>query len=174
MIYYKYLDINYKSLAEEIKKYLLDNPHLIERGDGNWRVATSWLLENFPHIKDLFEWDIEFAGIFVSHTSEGSVHIDNDKKPVRINFPIMNCNNTVTKYFKRTGDTIKGKQTNGVSYHGVDTDKLEEVDQFVLDRPVAMRVLEPHQVCVDHENYPRVSCTIQFKQDIEYLLKEKI
>ena len=55
MIYYKYLDINYKSLAEEIKKYLLENPHLIKQGDGNWRLATDWILENFPHIKDPFE-----------------------------------------------------------------------------------------------------------------------
>jgi len=171
MIYYKYLDINYKSLAEEIKEYLLDNPHLIEQGDGNWRLATDWLLEKFPHIKDLFEWDIEFAGIFVSHTSKGSVHIDNDEKPVRINFPIMNCNNTVTKYYKNTSIVGKGEQTNGVTYHGVDTSNLEEVDYFVLDAPVAMRVLEPHQVCVNHENYPRVSCTIQFKQNIEYLLE---
>ena len=91
-------------------------------------------------------------------------------KNVRINFH-LNCNNTVTKYYKNTSIVGKGKQTNGVTYHGVDTSNLEEVDYFVLDKPVAMRVLEPHQVCVNHNNYPRVSCTIQFKQDIEYLLE---
>ena len=35
MIYLQISDINYKSLAEEIKKYLLENPHLIKQGDGN-------------------------------------------------------------------------------------------------------------------------------------------
>ena len=48
MKYYKYLDINTKDIAEEIKNYLLENPHLIEQGQGNWRLATEWLLENFP------------------------------------------------------------------------------------------------------------------------------
>ena len=171
MKYYKYLDINTKDIAQEIKNYLLENPHLIEQGQGSWRLATDWLLENFPHIKDIFEWDIEFAGIFVSHKSEGSVHIDAVEKPVRVNFPIMNCENTETKYFEKTKIIEKGKQTNGLSYNAVDTTNLKEVDSFVLDRPVAMRVLEPHQVHVYHNNYPRVSCTIQFKQDLEHLLE---
>jgi hypothetical protein len=171
MIYYKYLDIKYKNLAEDIKKYLLENPHLIKKGEGNWRLATDYLLENFPQVKNLFEWDIEFAGIFVSHTRQGNVHIDTDQKPVRITFPIMNCNDTVTKYYKNTGKVSKIKQSNGVTAYELDTNNLEEVDYFVLNKAVAMRVLEPHQVCMNHDNYPRVSCTIQFKQNIEYLLE---
>ena len=48
----------------------------------------------------------------------------------------MNCNNTITKYYKNTSIVGKGEQTNGVTYHGVDTSNLEEVDYFVLDKPV--------------------------------------
>ena len=172
MKYYKYLDINTKDIAEEIKNYLLENPHLIEQGQGNWRLATEWLLENFPKVQDLFPWKIDYAGIFVSHKSEGSVHIDNDHFPVRVNFPIMNCENTVTKYFEKTKVLDKGTQTNGVTYKPVETENLKEVDSFILNKPVIMRVLEPHQVCVSHNVFPRVSCTLQFKEDIEFMLEE--
>jgi len=30
MIYYKYLDIDYKPIANKLKNYLLENPELIE------------------------------------------------------------------------------------------------------------------------------------------------
>ena len=41
MKYYKYLDINTKDIAQEIKNYLLENPHLIEQGQGSWRLAST-------------------------------------------------------------------------------------------------------------------------------------
>ena len=66
--------------------------------------------------------------------SEGSVHIDAVEKPVRVNFPIMNCENIQTKYFEKTKIIEKGKQTNGLSYNAVDTTNLKEVDSFVLNK----------------------------------------
>jgi len=171
MIYYKYLDIDYNPIANRLKNYLLENPKLIEKGQGNWRVATDWILENFPEIKDLFPWEIEFIGIFVSHSSNGSIHIDNDEKPVRINFPILNCENTITKYYKFNGETTFTTQANGVSYNNIQSEDITFVDSFELKQAVLMRVLEPHQVCVEHDNFPRVSCTIQFKENLEHLLE---
>ena len=47
MKYYKYLEINTKDIAQEIKNYLRKS-HLIEQGQGSWRLAPDWLLENFP------------------------------------------------------------------------------------------------------------------------------
>ena len=172
MIYYKYLELDWQPVANQIKTYILDNPTLIEEGTGSWRVATNWIIEN-SDIKKLFPWDIDFIGIFVTHNTRSSIHIDNDQKPVRINFPILNCENTVTKYYKFFGNTERKIQKNGVSYHNIDISTLEEVDSFNLDKAVLMRVLEPHQVCVNHNNFPRVSCTVQFKQDLEYLLEDK-
>ena len=56
----------HKRYCTRNKKLSFRKSHLIEQGQGSWRLATDWLLENFSHIKDIFEWDIEFAGIFVS------------------------------------------------------------------------------------------------------------
>ena len=51
MKYYKYLEINTKDIAQEIKNYLRKS-HLIEQGQGSWRLlkVQTELLENFfPH-----------------------------------------------------------------------------------------------------------------------------
>ena len=170
MIYYKYLNIDYNIVKNQILKHFEKNPKLIEPGQGSWRVATNWILDN-TDIQNIFDWEIEFVGIFVTHTNKSSIHIDNDQKPVRINFPILNCENTITKYYKFKGDTNFVTQPNGVSYNNIDSDNVEEVDCFNLDSAVLMRVLEPHQVCVNHNNFPRVSCTVQFKENLEYLLE---
>lgn len=170
MIYYKYLNLDYQQVQKQIIDYIDLNPELISPGAGSWRVATNWILEN-TSIQDLFEWKIEFVGIFVTHTNKSSIHIDNDQKPVRINFPVLNCENTVTKYYKFKGHTNFVTQPNGVSYNNIDSTDVEEVDSFNLDRAVLMRVLEPHQVCVNHNVFPRVSCTVQFKENLEYLLE---
>ena len=170
MIYYKYLNINYKPISQQILDYIHNNQNLIEPGHGSWRVATDWILKN-TDIQNLFEWEIDFIGIFVTHTNKSSIHIDNDSKPVRINFPILNCQDTITKYYKFNGDINFTTQPNGVSYNNIEVENLQEVDSFVLDRAVLMRVLEPHQVCVKHNNFPRVSCTVQFTETLEYLLE---
>lgn len=170
LLYFKYLDLDYSIVQQQILNYLNLHPELISPGAGSWRVATDWILKN-TDIQNLFEWEIEFIGIFVTHTNKSSIHIDNDQKPVRINFPILNCENTITKYYKFKGNTNFVTQPNGVSYNNIDSDNVEEIDFFNLDSAVLMRVLEPHQVCVNHNNFPRVSCTVQFKENLEYLLE---
>ena len=171
MIYYKYLELDYKHVQNQLKTHIKNNPELIEDGLGHWRMSTDWILEN-TDIQDLFKWEIDFIGIFVTHTKKGIIHIDNDSKPVRINFPILNCDNTTTKYFKLKGDTSFVWQPNGVGFIELQEQDVLEVDEFYLTQAVLMRVLEPHQVCSNGEIFPRVSCTVQFKENLEYLLNE--
>jgi len=168
--YYKYLNIDYKDVGNQILHHINANDNLISPGIGSWRVATNWILKH-TDIQSIFDWEIDFIGLFVTHTSESSIHIDNDQKPVRINFPILNCENTITKYYKFKGNTNFVTQPNGVSYNNIDSDDVEEIDFFNLNSAVLMRVLEPHQVCVNHNDFPRVSCTVQFKENLEYLLE---
>lgn len=175
MIYYKYLDLEWQSSSNKIKDYLLTHNSLLNTNEGSWRLANNWIYDADPEFNQIFkplDLEVDFVGIFVSHKAESSIHIDNDQKPVRINFPILNCENTVTKYYKFLGKTDLKIQKNGISYHNINENDLEFIDSFVLNNIVAMRVLEPHQVCVNHDTFPRVSCTVQFKQNIEYLLKE--
>lgn len=171
MIYYKPLEIDWEPVSSDIISYLEKNPHLIEKGEGSWRIASDWILEN-TNIQNIFEWPIDFIGIFVTHTNESSIHIDSDSLPVRITFPVINCDNTITKYYKFNGEANLFFQSNGISYNNICSNDVIEVDSFELTSAILMRVLEPHQVCVLHDNFPRVSCTVQFKENLEYLLED--
>jgi hypothetical protein len=58
---------------------------------------------------------------------------------------------------------------NGTPYRYLDEKdcKLETI--LELDRPTVLRVKEPHSVVVG-KKVPRISLTIEFEEDIEYLL----
>jgi hypothetical protein len=170
LIYYKKLNIKWKPVADQILEHINQDARLIKQGGGSWRLAN-WILDK-TDIQSLFEWNIEFVGLFVTHNNKSSIHVDNDQKPVRINFPILNCEDTLTKYYKFDGATDFTTQKNGISYNNINSEDVVEVDNFKLDGAVLMRVLEPHQVCVNHNTFPRVSCTVQFKQNLEFLLNK--
>ena len=105
------------------------------------------------------------------HYKIGSIHTDGTDVPIRINFPILNCENTETRYFKTSGPSKSQAQPNGNSYVQFHPDYCEVVDSFKLTQAVAMRVLEPHQVVVNHDNPPRLSCTVAFKQHLSHWLE---
>ena len=177
MIYYKYLDLDHTTVSNKIKNYFLnENPEFIsDNGQGSWRLAPADIHEKVPELKEFFKplgLTIEFVGFFVSFKNESSIHIDNDEKPCRINFPILNCDDTETRYYKlKKVDYNTKSQKNGLTYKLLDKENCELIDKFVLNKTVLMRVLEPHQVVINSDSFPRVSCTVQFTKDISYLLE---
>jgi hypothetical protein len=100
----------------------------------------------------------------------GAIHVDEGNVSVRINLPILNCENTITNFYRSTAPLVRSLLPNGVAYFRIDPDQCELVDSFCLDRPAAIRIGAPHQVYVKSAVVPRISCTIEFKENIEYLL----
>lgn len=171
--YYKYLDLDYSGVATKIRKFLEDNPDIITAGKGAWVAAPREIIKEIPELLTMFKpmgLDIVMIGFFIMHYKIGSIHTDGTTVPIRINFPILNCEDSETRYFKTAGPSIVQEQANGNGYVQYHPDHCEVVDSFKLTQAVAMRVLEPHQVIVYHDNLPRISCTVAFKQDLSYLL----
>lgn len=177
MRYYKYLDLDHTTVSKKLKEYFLNkNPEFIsDNGQGSWRLAPENIHDEVPELKDFFKplnLNILFVGFFVSFKNESSIHIDNDEKPCRINLPVLNCEDTETRYYKlKKLDYNTKSQQNGLTYKLLEKENCEQVDKFLLTRPVLMRVLEPHQVVINSNTFPRVSCTVQFEEDISYLLE---
>jgi hypothetical protein len=173
MKYYSYLDIDWKPVAEKIKLFLEKRPELTAQGQGAWVAAPRAIIQEVPEIISMFKplgLDIAMIGFFITHYQVGSIHTDGTTVPIRINFPILNCENTETKFYRVTGPFKEQSQLNGNGYVQYHPDHCELVDSFKLDKAVAMRVLEPHQVVSYTENLPRISCTVAFKQDLTHLL----
>ena len=171
--YYKYLDLDYAVVAEKIKNFLETRPELVTDEKGSWIAAPREIIKEVPELLTLFKplgLDIVMIGFFVMHYKVGTIHIDKTDIPIRINFPILNCEDTETRYFKTFGLPDEKMQVNNLGFVEYQPDQCEVVDSFKLTKAVAMRVLEPHQVLVHHGNFPRISCTVAFKQDLSYLL----
>jgi hypothetical protein len=171
--YYKYLDLDFEPVAEKIRKFLENRPELLSDEHGSWIMAPRDIIKEVPEIITLFKplgLDIRIIGFFVMHYKATKIHIDKTDIPIRINFPILNCENTETRYFETIGESRNTMQENGNGFHQFSEEQCVVVDSFKLTQAVAMRVLEPHQVLVNHDNFPRVSCTVGFKQDLSHLL----
>jgi hypothetical protein len=171
--YYKYLDLDYDSVSEKIRKFLEKRPEIVAPGRGAYVRAPLSIIEEVPEIFEMFKplgLTITDIAFFVTHYRTGSIHIDKTIVPIRINFPILNCEDTETRFFKAIGNSMPQIQPNGNGYHQFHADQCELVDSFKLTKAVVMRVLEPHQVVLHHNNFPRISCTVSFKEDLSHLL----
>lgn len=175
MAYYKYLDLEWEPTAEKIRKFLKDRPEVIHPKHGAWVLAPRDIVLAVPEIKTMFKplgINPMIVAFFVTRYKVGTIHIDGTRFPIRINFPILNCENTETKYYKVTGPSRNQTQPNGSYYIEYHPDNCVQIDSFKLTQAVAMKVLEPHQVVSYTDNLPRISCTIAFKEDISHLLED--
>jgi len=174
MIYYKYLNLDWKIVSEKLKDYYFNNPNFLPNMSAWKPVDTVDILTKIPEIQlmvDPLSIHVRFVALFVSDYPYSSIHIDADTySKCRINLPVLNCENTETRFFEMTEAPIKILQPNGVSFWKLNPEKCIHVDQFYLTQPVVFRNTEPHQVVSNNPNKPRVSCTIGFHENIEHLL----
>lgn len=178
MKYYKYLDLDWQPAAIKLKEYILTVNRAILANP----KSTSWkptdlgeVLAYAPELIDMVKplnITIRYLAFFVSDYKQGTLHIDADLySKCRINIPILNCENTETRFFETTADPIKTLQPNGVPLYNLDPSKCKQVDQLYLTQAVVFRNNAPHQVVSSNPNLPRISCTMGFNEDIEYLLE---
>ena len=174
MEYYKFLELEWASAAESMKQYVLDNPVLYKSMRGAWvDCPFNDVMQKVPQLQEMFNplgLTIKRVSLFVMYYRIGRIHIDDDAaNPFRINFPILNCKDTETRYYTVSENPLEEKQPNSIKLHSFDTSKCQLADCFELDRPVIIKTQEPHQVVVHHSTLPRISCTIAFHEDLEPL-----
>lgn len=179
MKYYKYLDLDWEPAREKILEILNNEPDIFN--PATVYTVGSWidLTEKFYHVPEIHNMfkplnlNISIIAFYISYV-HSSIHIDESSSDYisRIIFPILNCDNTETKFFEAFEDPVKRTQRNGNGFYSFNPSKCKHVDSFFLTKPVVFRIMEPHQVCIYHKNLPRISCIIEFQQDINYLVEE--
>jgi hypothetical protein len=173
MKYYKHIELDWKPVSQAIAAYILDNPSLYKSGKGAWvNCDLQDITEKIPSLQQMFDplnIHISRVSLFVMYYKNGKIHVDDDKVDYRINFPILNCENTETRYYRALAEPIKELQPNKVPLHFYSSKYCEQVDAFELNSTYIIKVHEPHQVILNHNNFPRISCTIAFKENLEEL-----
>lgn len=171
MDYYKFLPLDTMPLSKAMLDYINAHPSLINHGKGAWTPCD--LQDVIRHVPlfnsmfDPFHLTVKRISLFVMFYKIGKIHIDDDAAhPFRINFPILNCKDTETRFYKVSDMPTTERQLNRLALHFFDPAKCELVDSFELDRPVIIKTQEPHQVIVHHSTPPRISCTVAFNEDL--------
>ena len=134
------------------------------------------MLHKVPELSRMFSFlsiNIKYLAFSVTSVPVSTIHIDNDKfSKCRINIPLLNCDNSETRFFTVDEPPTLVVQPNGITFLKVNPARCVHVDQYYLTQPVVFRNNEPHQVVSYNENQPRIICTIGFHEDIEYLLEQ--
>jgi len=169
MIYYRYLDLDYKPCAEKLREYIWEYRQdiLAQKTVVSFKhTDRNHVMSKVPELKPM-NLTVRFLAFFVGYWQESRIHIDPDMAFARINFPIINCENSVTKFFTTEDPLIRGMTTAGLST--IDPARCQYVDEYSLTQAVVFRPKEPHQVISHNPQKPRISCTVGFFEDIEYL-----
>lgn len=171
MLYYRYLDLPWEPVAEQLREYIKQHPDVVHPKLGSAVIAPDDIYQECPAIVELFSpLTIKWVGFFVTYGSAGVIHVDDSTAVARINFPVLNCENSVTKFFKTTAESTLVSQSNGNVLHKLNPLNCEQVDQYFLTQAVVVNVLQPHQVVLNDKKYPRIACTVRFEEDISCLL----
>lgn len=171
MLYYRYLDLPWEPVAEQIRNYLKQHPEVVSPRLGSAVMAPNSIYTECPGIVSLFSpLTIKWVGFFVTYGQAGVIHVDDSTAVARINFPVLNCENTETKFFKTKDESMLVSQPNGNVLHKLNPLNCEEIDRYYLNQAVVVNVLQPHQVVLNSKKYPRIACTIRFNEDISCLL----
>jgi hypothetical protein len=176
-MYYKLLELDsWQAVSNRLNSYVDQHPELIKAQNSPWvNSNTQEVLTTIPELQDLFRplnLTIARISFFIMWTNACEIHVDDTVCNARINIPVRNCTNTWTKFFTPPSSTIRKYQPNGVSYMHIEG-PFTEVDKFELIGPVVFKPKEPHQVIMDHNNFPRISVTIAFNEDPSSLITTK-
>jgi hypothetical protein len=174
MKYYQYLDLDYKIACEKLKLYFLEKANTTEHF---WTALdTPTILKMIPEIQYMFnplKINVKQISLIksVGTSINNGIHRDHTTCNVRVNLPIMNCEESFTNFYSSSAEPTKVfSRTNGVPYYQLNLSDCKLIDSMCLHMPAALRVREPHQVVANKQCLPRVSCTIEFYENIDYLL----
>jgi hypothetical protein len=174
MLYYKKLDLDFDVVLKKTLSYASNNRDLIK---------TFWTHINFkdfikhvPEITTMFS-SLNITPIRVSlivAKQNAGIHRDTYIKdtptPVaRINIPILNCQESETRFWSTSVEPKLEFLSNGTPYRYLDEKDCVLESVLNLDKPTVLRVTEPHSIVVG-KKVPRISLTVEFEEDIEYLL----
>lgn len=111
--------------------------------------------------------------IRVDPNTKSATHVDQRLKTtvLAINIPLLNCEQSVTEFWKIVGDNalIKKLTPNFVPFYEIDTNKCEKVSQFVLNKPVIFNTSIPHSVH-NYSDQVRFGISIRLKEDPWHLI----
>jgi hypothetical protein len=182
MQYYKKIEIDYfDEIVADTLKYLKEHkPNIYNKTiEATYYVLDLDEFKKYCPKLDLgfvrYDLICNFAVAFVMNkTSDVKVHIDRyTLGKARINLPIINTNNTFTRFYTGGNFTpYTNPLTNITSMQINDFDNLILVDKVEIDKATVMLVNQPHDILKVNTARPRITLTLGFDRDPAFLLED--
>ena len=181
MRYYKKIEIDYyDEIVADTLSYLQNQKPDIY----NKTISASFFILDLDEFKKYcpkldmgfsrYNLVCNFAVAFVMNkTSDVQIHIDSGKTEARINIPIINTENTFTRFY--TGGSYKkhnNSKTNVTAKVLSNIQNLKLVDSVEIIQPTVLRVNEPHNVLKNNDKFPRITLSLGFDIDPIFLLED--
>lgn len=168
--FFKVIDVpNYDSVLLEIQTYCLSN--LPDDGSTFSHIPVAPLIDNSPYLKAWLSssnLQVRTCAVirFPTSKSYDLPHIDSGQSGLALNFPIENCDNCWTAFYKLNKGSFESKPLpNGLIYNGLADDaEVVEVSRFSLTTSTLINVKQLHQVW-NLTNQLRISASLRFERD---------
>jgi hypothetical protein len=133
-------------------------------------LEASPALVEFLQIANLIP--VQASYYVTEQQSLSNIHKDNSAVMARINFPVLNCSNTVTAFYKVAPGSLRYEiQRNGIAYWNCVDPKPKMVASVRITRPTVLLIKEPHNVMLTQEGIRRISLTLEVSPDpVHFLL----
>jgi|LauGreDrversion4_2_1035121.scaffolds.fasta_scaffold00348_38 hypothetical protein len=176
MKYFKHVNVDSES-EKVVSKKLLDYVNSNGYSDkGFWtNVNTHDVLNKVPELAELYKpigINIKRIAFVTAKEKVGTIHIDDPKTApaIRINIPVLNCEQTSTNFYVSGKPANETRLPSGIYYYKWDEKDCTLVASTCISRSTLIRTNELHQVCIHTDNMPRITCTIEFYEDLEHLM----
>lgn len=187
MKYYKYIDVdNWQDIPYKTRRYLRIYTNFAGVDDKNWLDLDLDHYRKFvPEVFEIFKpynLTIDFIAAIKICRPSSFIHVDTTNgTDHRVNIPVSNYLNTLTKFYSsnvepkkisltdgKIADSIEEYTVSSILYKEEDCSLLDEV---CVDKPVILNVKVPHRVVLPDRIYPRITLTIKFNEDISKLIE---
>ena len=160
---------NYDNILLEIQTYCLAN--LPEDGSTFSHIPVPPLIDSSPYLKAWLtsaNLQVRACAVIRYPTSESNhlPHIDSARNDLALNFPIENCVNCWTAFYKLNKGSFQSKPLpNGLLFNALTDDaEIVEVSRFSLTTSTLINVKQLHQVWNPTDQL-RISASLRFERD---------
>lgn len=142
-------------------------------------ALTEMLTSNFGQIERVIIFKMTESDL-ANKLENNFIHVDSGIQTARLNWPILNPNSVITKYFHvaNIGYTPRRHYINPPYKDYIDiydAAHCQEVDLVCVDRPVVFNVFKPHGMFANGNAWPRIMASINFQDNAvleKYLQKD--
>lgn len=187
MKYFKVIEVeNVKKISEDFLSYYKENHEKFNSLNTFWNRLEPKYYEEFLNkiesIRNLISQfgEVKAIALLILLEDSSTLHIDhttglNKDVKARLNIPIMNCEGSYTEFFELSTEKFAlGEKNLGgtIAWPAVIRNTEKPISVVELIQPTILRTSTPHTVRCSNCEFPRISLTISFKDDVVKYLDE--